>query len=75
MALIPKFFMEAVVSIGLRNGTVINWIGTGFFVVKPLGKDKYQPFMVTNRHVLQGNNSVVIRLKENTTGELKCKRY
>lgn len=71
MALIPKFFMEAVVSIGLRNGAAINWIGTGFFVVKPLGDDRFQPFMVTNRHVLQGNDSVVIRLKENTTGALK----
>lgn len=27
--------------------------------------------MVTNRHVLQGNNSVAIRVKENITGNLK----
>ena len=71
MALIPQFFMEAVVSIGIRNRNVINWIGTGFFVVKPLVEDKYQPFMVTNKHVLEGNENIVIRMKENTTGELK----
>lgn len=71
MALIPKFFIEAVVSIGVRNGLSINWIGTGFIIVKPIGKEKFQPLMVTNRHVLQDNHSVVIRLKENTTGNLK----
>ena len=71
MALIPKYYMEAVVSIGLRNETIINWIATGFFVIKPLGNDKYLPFLVTNKHVIQGNDSVVIRLKEKTTGSLK----
>lgn len=30
-----------------------------------------QLLLVTNRHVFQGQKSVVIRLKENTTGELK----
>lgn len=30
MAIIPKFFIDAVVSIGNRNHTEIDWIGTGF---------------------------------------------
>ena len=64
MSLIPKFYMEAVVSIGVRIGNGINWIGTGFFVVKPLGEDIFQPLMITNRHVLMGNDNVVIRLKD-----------
>lgn len=71
MALIPKFFMEAVVSVGVRCGEQIKWIGTGFFIVKPLGDNNFQPFMVTNRHVLDGLNAVVIRLKEQNTGNLK----
>jgi hypothetical protein len=45
----------------------INWIGTGFFVIKKIDENKYQPFMVTNRHVLEGHDSVVIRLKEKET--------
>ena len=64
MSLIPKVYMEAVLSIGTRSNAGINWIGTGFFVVKIIDDDKYQPFMVTNRHVLDGLSSVVIRLKE-----------
>jgi len=71
MALIPHFYMEAVVSIGVRNENTINWIGTGFFVVKPINDNEVQPFMVTNRHVLQGEKSVVIRLKEKNSGDLR----
>lgn len=71
MALIPKFFTEAVISVGIRYDEQIKWIGTGFFIVKPLGEDKFQPFMVTNRHVIAGLNAVVIRLKERNTGILK----
>jgi S1-C subfamily serine protease len=71
MALIPKFFMESVVSIGVRNNGEISWIGTGFFIIKPLGDDKYQPFMVTNRHVIANLSAIVIRLKENESGKLR----
>lgn len=71
MALIPKFYIEAVLSIGIRSAMGVNWIGTGFFVIKKIDAGKYQPFMVTNRHVLEGMNSVVIRLKEKDTGNLR----
>ena len=71
MSLIPKVYMEAVLSIGTRSNAGINWIGTGFFVVKIIDDDKYQPFMVTNRHVLDVLSSVVIRLKEKDTGRLR----
>jgi S1-C subfamily serine protease len=63
--------MESVISIGVRENEEINWIGTGFFIFKPLGDDKYQPFMVTNRHVIADLSSIVIRLKENESGELR----
>lgn len=42
MSLIPKVYMEAVLSIGTRSNAGINWIGTGFFVVKIIDDDKYQ---------------------------------
>lgn len=72
MALLPKFYMEAVVSIGIRSASVINWIGTGFFVIKKLKtEDTYLPFIVTNRHVIENLEAIVIRLKEKDTGELR----
>lgn len=71
MALIPHDYLEAVVSIGLRKDTDIIWIGTGFFVIKPISEGKGLPFLVTNRHVLNGKQSVTIRLQEKNTGDLK----
>lgn len=72
MGLIPKFYMEAVISIGIRIASDIKWIGTGFFVIKKMkGREAYLPFMVTNRHVIENNDTIVIRLKEKDTGELK----
>ena len=38
MALIPEQFIGAVLSIGIRTGSNIKWIGTGFFIVKNLGE-------------------------------------
>ena len=63
MGLIPKFYMESVVSIGIRSASGINWIGTGFFVIKKIkDEDAYHPFMVTNRHVIENLEAIVIRL-------------
>lgn len=53
MAIIPQTFLDSVVSIGVRNTVAINWIGTGFLVVKPVDENKYQPFLITNKHVLE----------------------
>lgn len=72
MGFIPKFYMEAIASIGIRSVSGINWIGTGFFVIKKLkDEDAYLPFLVTNRHVIENHDTIVIRLKEKDTGELK----
>ncbi len=72
MSLIPKFFMEAVLSIGIRDKDKrVQWIGTGFFIVKNVGTNNYLPFIVTNRHVLWNQDAVVIRLKEKDTGNLR----
>lgn len=71
MALIPQFFIDSVASVGIRQGTEIKWIGTGFFIVKHIEENKFQPFMVTNKHVFDGLQSVVIRLIERNTKELR----
>ncbi len=36
MAIIPSRFLDAVVSIGVRQGTNTKWIGTGFFVLRKM---------------------------------------
>lgn len=71
MAIIPDFYINAVVSIGVRKKEEIKWIGTGFFVVKKVSENEYQPFMVTNRHVLKEKQAVVIRLREKDTNKLR----
>lgn len=49
MSLIPKFYKDAVVSIGLRNAdNTISWIGTGFFVLRKIDENQGKPFLVTN---------------------------
>lgn len=70
MAVIPKEFIDAVLSIGVKNEKAINWIGTGFLIVKELRENTYQPMLISNKHVLLGKDSVVIRLRKKTTGEL-----
>ncbi|MBR2693308.1 MAG: trypsin-like peptidase domain-containing protein [Thermoguttaceae bacterium] len=70
MAMIPKAYMDAVVSIGIRNENNIHWFGTGFFVFRKIDKDTGIVYLVTNRHVFEGKNSVVIRLKKKDTNDL-----
>lgn len=72
MAIIPQFYKNAVVSIGVKNqNSDITWIGTGFFVTRAIDVNNVRPFLVTNRHVLQGKSKIVIRMKEKDTENLK----
>ena len=65
MALIPKEYIDAVVSIGVKgaNDKPI-WIGTGFFVSRRINDTEALPFLVSNKHVLKGKKSVVIRMRD-----------
>lgn len=65
MALIPKEYIDAVVSIGVKdaNNKPI-WIGTGFFVSRGINDTEALPFLVSNKHVLKGKKSVVIRMRD-----------
>lgn len=72
MAIIPPFFLDAVVSIGIRKEhNDIVWIGTGFFVIRLIEGNRGKPFLISNRHVFQGNTGIVIRMKERNTSNLK----
>ena len=67
MALIPPFFLDCVVAIGVKNSDGLkSWIGTGFLIgrffrQRDEGLNDYHIFLVTNKHVLEGKNSVVVR--------------
>lgn len=71
MALIPKHYIDSVVSIGIRRkDNSIAWIGTGFFVHRRINENTVLPFLVSNKHVLEYNPDVVIRMKEMTKNQL-----
>lgn len=64
-------FKNAVVPIGVRQQNDITWIGTGFLVVRRVSQDGVVPFLVTNRHVLEGQLSVVFSMKKIGTDDLE----
>lgn len=72
MAIIPELYLNSVVSIGVRaNPTNIVWIGTGFFVGRLSGQENHvYPMLVSNKHVFEGKDSIVIRMKRRDNEEL-----
>lgn len=71
MSILPRPFMNAVVSIGTKNGAQVKWFGTGFFIHKRVSETQIVPFLVTNRHVFQDRRNVIIRLTEHDSHNLK----
>lgn len=66
MALIPPFFLDCVVSIGVPSQNAgPTWVGTGFIVGRYIdeyeGEKRYNTFLVTNKHVLQNKDDVILR--------------
>jgi S1-C subfamily serine protease len=68
MALIPPFFLDCVVGIGTRGESgVSQYAATRFLLGQFLSTDveakqnRYALFLVTNRHVLDGKQSIVLR--------------
>ncbi|EJG0692319.1 trypsin-like peptidase domain-containing protein [Vibrio parahaemolyticus] len=75
MALIPPFFLNCVVAIGIQPTVTMptvpiqepSWIGTGFLVGRPIegtSPTQYTIYLVTNKHVIQGLQSVVVRFNQ-----------
>lgn len=67
MALIPPFFLDCVVAIGIDAGEgERQWIASGFLYGHFLFKvdeetNRYHTYLVTNRHVLEGQKVVYLR--------------
>ena len=76
MALIPPFFLDAVVAIGAQNekGELI-WIGTGFIIGRQIADqpDRYHTYLVTNKHVVRDQKIVFLRF--NPQSNEKAKDY
>jgi hypothetical protein len=77
MALLPRGYIDGVVAIGQRSETGdCRWVATGFiFFVEavlaqpnPLGQKAYWTYLVTNRHVLEGKDTVVLRFNPSSPG-------
>lgn len=65
MSIIPKFYINSVASIGVRNSSGISWIGTGFFSYRRIDQEGNAiPFLVTNKHVINGKDSIVFRVQK-----------
>jgi S1-C subfamily serine protease len=67
MALLPPFFLDAIVALGVgRDPAQRRWVGTGFLYGKidkksdPENKG-YWVFLVTNKHVLAGETEMVVK--------------
>ncbi|AZI55623.1 serine protease [Epilithonimonas vandammei] len=66
MALIPPFFLDCVVGIGIINNSKKQWIGTGFlygnYIEKNTeGQNLYEVFLVTNKHVINDLSKIILR--------------
>jgi len=72
MALIGRQFIDAVVAIGTRSSDGSpQWMATGFIFFVPTGQQAsgqagHRCYLVTNRHVLQGQRAIVLRFNPNT---------
>lgn len=63
MAIIPEVYLNAATSVGIHTENTIKWIGSGFFAVRTVDADGgARPFFITNKHVLEGNDTIVLRL-------------
>ncbi len=68
MALIPQEYLNSVVAIGVVDAAKKQkrWVGTGFIYarfVEQMGDNqkKYMFYLVTNRHVIQNKNQIIVR--------------
>jgi S1-C subfamily serine protease len=66
MSFIPQGYLDSTLAIGERDANFrTNWMGTGFlfgWLITPPGETPlYDAFLVTNRHVLEEHEAVVIR--------------
>lgn len=72
MAIIPLFFMDAVVALGVElSDHKKHWVGTGFLVGRreQTNPDFSTVYIITNKHVVQGREQLYVRFNnKGTTG-------
>lgn len=80
MALLPPFYLDSVIAIGLGDDAKERkWIGTGFIYGNLIPKnkaedrDKYKLWLITNKHVLSGLSKIFIKL--NSASDPSSKDY
>jgi S1-C subfamily serine protease len=79
MALIPPFFLDCVVAIGVADGQgKKRWVASGFLYGHFLHKiddtnSRYRVYLVSNRHVLDSEKKVYLRF--NPKGTLPTREY
>ena len=76
MALIPNFFLDTVVAIGVKNQQgKKTWVGTGFLVGR---KERENPaestvYLITNKHVIETREKIFVKF--NSKGQTTTKDY
>lgn len=75
VAIIPKFFFDATVAIGIEIEDDVKCIGTGFLVGRKEddNTDNYTIYLITNYHVVEKKDSVVVRFNQKNSGN--CRDY
>jgi len=76
MALITPMYIDCVVAIGTIINEQQTWIGTGFlygdlFEETEDGKNKYEVYLVTNKHVLNNLDLILVRFNPQTQQSAK----
>lgn len=77
MALIPPSYFNCVVALGKRERYGdLEWIGTGtligrFYQSASGGRSEYHVFIVTNKHVLENQGSLVVRFNPRTSRQAR----
>lgn len=64
MAIIPNFYLNAVVAIGNGNASNVTWCGTGFLAFRTVDAKGERPLLITNKHVFKDEKNIVIRLRK-----------
>lgn len=74
VAIIPKFFFDAVVALGVEEDKEIKWIGTGFLVGrKEENLDSYTIYLITNYHIVENKSGILVRFNQKDGNE--CRDY
>lgn len=74
MSMLPSFFRTAVVAIGVPlNDGKVKWCATGFLVGKYIDNNKTRAnlFLITNKHVVNGLDSVRVRFNRKKSPGVK----